>query len=89
MVDAPEGVLGIEWIDGKSVRFLLGGGAEGEEEEEGDVDDDFAEDFAETEEDPLQEFSITQGEPLTAWCIKKLSYPLRRFRHGVDRDRDR
>ena len=32
MVDASEGVLGIEWIEGKSVRFLLGGGAEGEEE---------------------------------------------------------
>ncbi|OJT07233.1 EKC/KEOPS complex subunit BUD32 [Trametes pubescens] len=60
MVDAPEGVLGIEWIDGKSVRFLLGGGAEGEEGEEGEVDDDSTEDTAETEEDPLQEFSITQ-----------------------------
>ncbi|KIJ67338.1 hypothetical protein HYDPIDRAFT_84105, partial [Hydnomerulius pinastri MD-312] len=32
MVDAAEGVLGIEWIDGKSVRALLPGGAEGEED---------------------------------------------------------
>ena len=34
MVDAVEGVLGIEWIDGASVRVLLGGGAEGEVEVE-------------------------------------------------------
>lgn len=30
-VDAASGVLGIEWIDGKSVRFLLGSGDEGEQ----------------------------------------------------------
>ncbi len=39
-VDAPSGVLGIEWINGKSVRFLLGSGDEGEEtydEEDEDV----------------------------------------------------
>ncbi|EIW52930.1 serine/threonine protein kinase BUD32 [Trametes versicolor FP-101664 SS1] len=58
MVDAPEGVLGIEWIDGKSVRFLLGGGAEGEEE--GEEDDESAEDTVETEEEPLKEFNISQ-----------------------------
>ncbi|EPQ53115.1 TP53-regulating kinase-like protein, partial [Gloeophyllum trabeum ATCC 11539] len=34
LVDAAEGVIGFEWIDGKSVRALLGGGAEGEEESE-------------------------------------------------------
>lgn len=63
MVDAPEGVLGIEWIDGKSVRFLLGGGAEGEED--GEEDGESAEDTVETEEDPLKEFNISQGKPLT------------------------
>ena len=44
MVDATEGILGIEWIDGKSVRFLLGGGAEDEEEiiEDGDIPEDDA-----------------------------------------------
>lgn len=31
-VHADSGVLGIEWIDGSSVRKVLGGGAEGEEE---------------------------------------------------------
>ncbi|KAH7333898.1 kinase-like domain-containing protein [Rhizoctonia solani] len=33
-VHADTGVLGIEWIDGTSVRKVLGGGAEGEEEVE-------------------------------------------------------
>ncbi|KAI0367891.1 hypothetical protein BV20DRAFT_949352 [Pilatotrama ljubarskyi] len=58
MVDATEGVLGIEWIDGKSVRFLLGGGAEGEEEAEddsADVDTD-ADEYV--EEDSLQDLTI-------------------------------
>lgn len=34
MVEAAEGVLGIEWIDGRSVRKLLPGGAEDEDDEE-------------------------------------------------------
>ncbi|KIM79351.1 hypothetical protein PILCRDRAFT_564994 [Piloderma croceum F 1598] len=37
MVDAVEGVIGIEWIEGKSVRHLLPGGAE---EESGETEDD-------------------------------------------------
>ena len=49
MVDASEGVLGIEWIEGKSVRFLLGGGAEGEEEVE--ETDDVVEPQEEEDED--------------------------------------
>jgi TP53 regulating kinase-like protein len=32
MVDADCGMIGMEWIDGWSVREVLGGGAEGEEE---------------------------------------------------------
>ncbi|KAG7442696.1 uncharacterized protein BT62DRAFT_988579 [Guyanagaster necrorhizus] len=36
MVDATEGVLGIEWIDGQSVRKLLPGGAEDDDEDEDD-----------------------------------------------------
>jgi len=27
MVDANEGVLGIEWIDGRTIRYILPGGA--------------------------------------------------------------
>ena len=66
MVDAAEGVLGIEWIDGSSVRLLLGGGAEGEAEEElapdenpskgSSGDDDEPEDYA-----ALMEYGVTQG----------------------------
>lgn len=56
MVDAPAGMLGIEWIDGKSVRFLLGGGAEGEEvQEEGSDENDLQ------EQDPLQEYGVSQS----------------------------
>ena len=43
MVDATQGILGIEWIDGRSVRFLLGGGEEEEIVEEGDYDEDESE----------------------------------------------
>lgn len=32
MVDTSEGVIGIEWIEGASVRSLLGGQDESEEE---------------------------------------------------------
>ncbi|KAI0808227.1 hypothetical protein C8Q74DRAFT_1363633 [Fomes fomentarius] len=56
MVDAPSGMLGIEWIDGKSVRFLLGGGAEGEEMQEEDSDENDLQ-----EEDPLQEYGVSQN----------------------------
>ena len=69
MVDAAEGVLGIEWIDGKSVRFLLGGGAEGEEEIVEDASDEFDEDVPlEPEEDPLQEYGVSQGERPSCPC---------------------
>ncbi|RPD60737.1 hypothetical protein L227DRAFT_501231 [Lentinus tigrinus ALCF2SS1-6] len=60
MVDAPEGILGIEWIDGKSVRFLLGGGAEGEEEIVEDATDEPEEGDLPPEEDQLQEYGISQ-----------------------------
>ena len=60
MVDATEGVLGIEWIEGRSVRFLLGGGAEDEEEVIGDeIELEAVED--EVQEDPLSDFKVSQG----------------------------
>ncbi|KAI5833289.1 hypothetical protein K523DRAFT_265682 [Schizophyllum commune Tattone D] len=59
MVDAADGVLGIEWIDGMSVRKLLPGGAE-------DEGADFGEEVDEAEEeeapDPLLEFGLTVDE---------------------------
>lgn len=50
-VDAASGALGIEWIDGKSVRSLLGSGDEGEDEED---EDDGDEDF-------LAEYGVPKG----------------------------
>ena len=66
MVDATEGILGIEWIEGKSVRMLLGGGAEGEEEQtldsEGFPDDlTDASDESTSHVDPLDEYQVTIG----------------------------
>jgi TP53 regulating kinase-like protein len=56
-VDAASGALGIEWVDGKSVRSLLGSGDEGEEPES---EED--EDVAPTEdEDLLAEYGVTKG----------------------------
>ncbi|KAJ7139432.1 kinase-like domain-containing protein [Mycena epipterygia] len=50
MVDAAEGVLGIDWIDGKSVRRLLPG-AGGDEESDEDSDSDAV--------DLLQEYAVS------------------------------
>lgn len=57
MVDPAEGVIGLEWIDGSSVRHLLPGGAE-EEVNESQMEDegDFEEDV-----DPLIEYGVSQG----------------------------
>lgn len=71
MVDATEGVLGIEWIEGKSVRMLLGGGAEGEEEQVLDSDQ-FFDDTTDTSGesgshvDPLDEYQVTTGGSLAS-----------------------
>ncbi|KAL1742995.1 hypothetical protein HDZ31DRAFT_75158 [Schizophyllum fasciatum] len=59
MVDAADGVLGIEWVDGISVRRLLPGGAE-------DEGADFAGEDEEVEElvDPLGEFDASVDIPI-------------------------
>ena len=66
MVDATESVLGIEWIEGKSVRMLLGGGAEGEDEQVLDPDQSFDDTTDASGEsvshlDPLEEYQVTIG----------------------------
>lgn len=58
MVDVLEGVLGIEWIEGKSVRRLLPGGAEGEEEASEEIIDDAEGE----EEDQLKVFGVSVGK---------------------------
>ena len=61
-VDAIEGLLGIEWIEGKSIRYLLLSGAqeEFEEEDEDAIDQDDGSSHL-IEEDPLKEFGISVG----------------------------
>ena len=62
MVDAANGLLGIEWIEGKSVRFLLGGGAEGEAEADGDDESEEDDDApADALPDLLEEYTISHG----------------------------
>lgn len=59
MVDAAQGVLGIEWIDGRSVRFLLGGGEEDEVVVEGE---DVDEETPLPEEDALAEYKVSREQ---------------------------
>jgi len=54
MVDAAAGALGIEWIEGKSVRRLLPGG-ETDEEEHGDEPTESAEEFSSA----MKEFDLS------------------------------
>jgi len=54
MVDASAGLLGIEWIEGKSVRIILPGGAVEDEEL-------VSESFGKTSPDPLNDFGIASG----------------------------
>jgi hypothetical protein len=57
-VDAANGVLGIEWVNGKSVRYLLGSrDNEDEENEDGDENEFGVDDH----EDPLAEYVISKG----------------------------
>ncbi len=50
-VDVANGILGIEWVNGKCVRSLLGSGDEGEE---ADGDEGIV-------EDPLTEYEVSKG----------------------------
>ncbi|KAI9461508.1 kinase-like domain-containing protein [Russula earlei] len=52
-VDAASGVLGVEWVNGRSVRYLLGSG-EGGDAVDGDEDPAIA------DKDPLGEFEVSQ-----------------------------
>lgn len=61
-VDVANGVLGIEWVNGKSVRFLLGSGDD-DEDTEGDED---------VVEDLLIEYGVSKGTLLmTCTIIRK------------------
>ena len=61
-VDAVEGLLGIEWIEGKSIKHLLPSGAQEEFYEDEDIDLDDASSLVRvTDENPLKEFGISVG----------------------------
>jgi hypothetical protein len=89
MVDAIEGALGIEWIEGKNVRMLLGGGAEGEEGKVLDPDE-FFDDTNDTSgeslshSDPLEEYQVTMGMFLTSTPALPFQPVSRRRNHGID-----
>ncbi|KAF8639059.1 hypothetical protein AX17_001755 [Amanita inopinata Kibby_2008] len=54
MVDAAEGILGLEWIEGKNIRNLLPGGTE---DEEGEVDEAAVD--TGSDGDPLTEYGVS------------------------------
>ncbi|EAU83637.2 other/Bud32 protein kinase, partial [Coprinopsis cinerea okayama7 len=67
MVDAAEGILGIEWIDGHSVRQLLPGGEEEEEEgeEQREGQQDAPDSIDEAEERLKKEYGVDIDTLLT------------------------
>ena len=62
-IDAPNGLIGLELIKGKSVRQILPGNAEEEEGEEGEYDakEDDGEKDPEDPSGSMQEFGVTHG----------------------------
>lgn len=66
MVDAAEGILVLEWIEGQSVRYLLGGGAEGEEEMDEAEDEAQDLELGGIEEDSLSEYGVAPGTPFSS-----------------------
>lgn len=62
MVDATEGILGIQWIEGQSVRKLLPGGAEDDGAD--NVDSPDVEDS-----DPLTEYGVSVGTSVKSFCL--------------------
>ena len=59
-VDATEGLLGIEWIEGKTIKYLLPSGAQEEFHEDEDMIN-LNDASLVTDEDPLKEFGISVG----------------------------
>lgn len=84
MIDVVEGILGIEWIEGKSVRRLLPGGTEEEEEALDEIHDD-----TENEEDPLKAFDVSVGKYRFNASRLAFQFQLRFSRSNDDLDRYR
>lgn len=86
MVDAAEGVLGIEWIEGRSVRFLLGGGAEDEVEVEEDEEEDLDDVLVAHAADALREYGITQGEQPVLVSAHELTHAVETLMQLIGRE---
>ncbi|THH09953.1 hypothetical protein EW145_g1653 [Phellinidium pouzarii] len=81
MVDAAEGVIGIEWIEGKSVRALLG------DDDESDSDKGLNEDTQKPAgqggvEDQLLEFETTQREVMAMIGVELAKMHMADVIHG-------
>lgn len=76
MVDAVDGVLGLEFVDGPSVRMVLGGGADDDEAEtesiSAQVDDTSS---SGSWEGYLERFDVTKGEHNTSLPAPQLPTP--------------
>ncbi|KAG2148902.1 kinase-like domain-containing protein [Suillus clintonianus] len=76
MVDVNEGVLGIEWIDGKSVRQLLPGGAELEDiSESEEVDESDA-------TDPITDYGVSRDALMAMIGVEIAKMHLADIIHG-------
>ncbi|KIM51686.1 hypothetical protein SCLCIDRAFT_1224240 [Scleroderma citrinum Foug A] len=75
MVDAAEGVLGLEWIDGKTVRVLLPGGAE-EEDQADHATSDLSGDAT------LTEFGVTRDTLMSMIGVEIAKMHLADIIHG-------
>lgn len=78
MVDAAEGVIGIEWIEGQSIRVLLGADDDDdsevlEGEGEGKVGSSDEGSFTEDVEPSLSDFGLSTGSIILSFLSERLS----------------
>lgn len=78
MVDATEGLLGIEWIEGKSVKQLLPSGAV----EESDSEEVVEETSVAADENPLDQFGLSTDDLMTLIGIEIAKMHLTDIVHG-------
>ncbi|KAI5998343.1 kinase-like domain-containing protein [Pisolithus orientalis] len=80
MVDAAEGVLGLEWVDGKSVRVLLPGGSEVMEAQDSDTTDGVGRDRC--EDAALAEFGVERDDLLSMIGVEIAKMHIADIIHG-------
>ncbi|KAI5998332.1 hypothetical protein F5J12DRAFT_849741 [Pisolithus orientalis] len=80
MVDAAEGVLGLEWVDGKSVRVLLPGASEVMEAQDSDTTDGVGRDRCEGA--ALAEFGVERDDLLSMIGVEIAKMHIAGIIHG-------